>query len=135
MEAALMSAFADFDPFASVDKTTGDVAVPNLNATYRQPLLNALGKTLGHDIAVRTVAFGRPVYDEATTKSLSDYGQKVLDGRNLDVDKTNAVKRKAITDIDAQVNPVARCLSIAEKNGKEPGLCMGSSVALTHSTN
>lgn len=135
MTAALITAFANFDPFANVDKNTGDVAVPNLNASYREPLSDALGANLGHDIAIRSIAFGTPVYDKPTTDALSAYSQKVLAGRNLDVDHANAIKRKAVTDIDAQVNQTARCLSIAEANDKEPGLCMAGGVTLTHSTN
>ncbi len=135
MTAALISTFANFDPFASVNKATGDVAVPDLNKTYKTPLTDALKTDLGGQITVRSVAFGTPVYDKATTDALSAYSQKVLEGRNLDVDHANAIKRKAVTDIDAQVNQAARCLSIAEKNDKEPGLCLAGGVALTHSTN
>lgn len=134
MNAALISTFADFDPFASVNETTGDVAVPNLNAAYRKPLADAIARALGHDIAVKSIAFGTPVYDQPTTEALAGYSSKVLEGRNLDVDKKNAAKRKAVTDIDAQVDQTARCLSIAEKNGKEPGLCMAG-VTNTRTTN
>lgn len=129
MNAALISTFAAFDPFASVNKQTGDVAVPDLNKTYRQPLSDAISSALGRDIAVKSVAFGTPVYDDATRAALSAYSQKVLEGRNLEIDKANALIRKSVTDIDAQVNQTARCLSIAEKNNKEPGLCMAGVTA------
>lgn len=135
MTATLITTFANFDPFAAVDPVTGDIAVPNLNATYRKPLDDALTVALGHDIAVKSIAFGRPIYDKDTTDALAEYGKKALAGRNLDLDKKNAAKRKLITDIDAQVNSVARCLSIAEANDKEPGLCMAGGVTLTHATN
>jgi len=137
MTAALMETFAGYDPFASIDPKTGDVAVPNLNETYRKPLSDAIAQSLGHDITVKSIAFGKPGYDKATTDALGEYSSKALAGRNLDLDKANAVKRKAVTDIDASVNQTARCLSIAEKNNKEPGLCMsgGTGVTLTHSTN
>lgn len=131
MSAALVAAFADFNPFAAVDKTTGEIAVPNLNVAYRKILSDALAANLGHDIAVRSIAFGTPVYDKPTADALAAYGQKVLDGRNLDLDQKNAIKRKAVTDVDAQADPVARCLSIAESAGKEPGLCLGAGVTLT----
>lgn len=131
MDAALNTTFADFNPFATVDKTTGDIAVPNLNTAYRKPLSEALGRALGHEIAVTNIAFGRPVYDKATAAALEEYSKKALAGRNLDLDRTNAQKRKAVTDIDAQANPVARCLSIAEASDKEPGLCMAGGVNLT----
>jgi hypothetical protein len=130
MTAAVISTFADFDPFANVNKETGDVAVPNLNDTYRTPLTNALKLTLGGQITVRSVAFGRPIYDDATTRALSAYSQKTLERRNLDVDKANADIRQQITQKNAAVNQTARCLEIAEQNGKEPGLCMAG-VTLT----
>lgn len=132
MTAALITAFAGFDPFAGVDPKTGDVPVPNLNANYRQPLADALTAVLGQDITIKGIAFGTPVYDKPTADALALYGQKVLAGRNLDVDKVNAAKRKAVTDIDAQVDQTARCLSIAEASDKEPGLCMAGAVTLTH---
>jgi hypothetical protein len=131
MTAAIISTFSTFDPFASVNKDTGDVAVPNLNASYRTPLLDALKKDLGGQIAVRSIAFGRPVYDDATTKALGDYSKKTLERRNLDVDKANADIRQQITNKNAAVNQTARCLEIAEANGKEPGLCMAG-ITLTH---
>lgn len=131
MTAAVISTFATFDPFASVNKDTGDVAVPNLNDTYRTKLDDTLKRTLGGQIAVRSIAFGRPVYDDATTKALGDYSKKTLERRNLDVDKANADIRAAITRTNAAVNQTTRCLEIAEANDKEPGLCMAG-ITLTH---
>ncbi len=135
IESAINTTFADFDPFKNVDKTTGEIAAPNLNAAYRKPLSDALAGTLGGDIAVRTVAFGRPVYDKATTDALAGYSQRVLDGRNLQVDKANAAIRKDITNIAGQADPVSRCLSIAEASGKEPGWCLNGGPTLTRSIN
>lgn len=80
---------------------------------------------------MRSVAFEAPQYDKPTTDAINAYGQKVLEGRNLAIDKANAQTRAEITRTDASVDQVARCLQIAEKLGKEPGLCMGGGAAVT----
>jgi hypothetical protein len=77
---------------------------------------------------VDSIAFGTPVYDEATTKAISAYGQKVLESRNLAVDKANADTKAAINAKLAAQNKVTYCLQLAEKLGKEPGLCMAGPV-------
>lgn len=122
--AALTSVFASFDPLGQVNTQTGDAPAPDLNKTYKQPLLDALNAALGDDITIRSIAFEAPRYDEPTTAAINAYGQKVLEARNLKVDETNAQTRARISKIDASVPQVARCLQIAEKLGKEPGLCM-----------
>lgn len=131
INAAMTSVFATFDPLKTVDPKSGDAPAPDLNATYRQPLADALVLALGDDIAVRSVAFEAPRYDEPTTNAINAYGQKVLEARNLRIDEENAKARARITNTDASVDQVARCLQIAEKLGKEPGLCMGGGVAVT----
>lgn len=128
---ALTSVFAGFDPLGEVDAKTGDAPAPDLNKLYKQPLTDAMTAALGADITVRSVAFEAPRYDEPTTAAIAAYGQKILEARNLQIDKANAVTRAQITKTDASVDQVARCLQIAEKLGKEPGLCMGGGVALT----
>jgi hypothetical protein len=107
---------------------TGALIAPDLNADYRKSLQTQLEINLGTSVIIDSIAFGTPTYDKPTTDAISAFGQKTLEKRNLAVDKENAEIRKKITDIDAQVNPVARCLSIAEKMNKEPGLCMHAPV-------
>ena len=128
---ALTSVFASFDPLGQVDAKTGDAPAPDLNKLYKQPLTDALNTALGNDITIRSVAFEAPRYDDPTTAAIAAYGQKILEARNLTIDKANAVTRAEITKTDASVDQVARCLQIAEKLGKEPGLCMGAGVAIT----
>jgi regulator of protease activity HflC (stomatin/prohibitin superfamily) len=128
INAAMTSVFAAFDPLKAVNAQTGDAPAPDLNATYKQPLIAALNAALGEDIEIRSVAFEAPRYDEPTTAAINAYGQKVLAARNLQIDKDNAVTRAEITNTDAKVDQVARCLQIAEKLGKEPGLCMTPAV-------
>jgi regulator of protease activity HflC (stomatin/prohibitin superfamily) len=131
INAALTSVFASFDPLGTVDPKSGASPAPDLNKTYKQPLMEALNAALGNDITVRSVAFEAPRYDGPTTAAIAAYGQKVLEARNLTIDKANAITRAEITNTDAKVDQVARCLQIAEKLGKEPGLCMGGGAAVT----
>ena len=128
---AMTSIFAAFDPLGAVDVTSGDAPAPDLNKTYKEPLIKALNEALGDEVVVKSVAFESPQYDEPTTQAISAYGQKILEARNLEIDKSNAKTRAEITRTDASVDQVARCLQIAEKLGKEPGLCMGGTVSLT----
>jgi regulator of protease activity HflC (stomatin/prohibitin superfamily) len=124
INAALTSTFASFDPLGTVSPASGEAPAPDLNKTFRDPLASALTATLGRDITIKSVAFEAPRYDDPTTKAIAAYGQKVLEARNLLIDKANAKTRAEITNTDASVDQVARCLQIAEKLGKEPGLCM-----------
>lgn len=128
---AMTSVFAAFDPLSTVDPASGSAAAPDLNKTYKDPLQAALTAALGEDIVVKSLTFESPRYDEPTTAAVAAYGQKILEARNLEIDKANAKTRAEITRTDASVDQVARCLQIAEKLGKEPGLCMGAGVALT----
>ncbi len=121
---AMISVFKDFDPLKTVDVKSGEAPAPDLNADYRDKLKGAVEASLGEDIVVKSVVFEAPRYDEPTTNAINAYGQKVLEARNLAVDEQNAKTRARITTTDASVDQVARCLQIAEKNGKEPGLCM-----------
>lgn len=131
LNAAMTSVFATFDPLKAVNPATGDAPAPDLNATFREPLRKAIEAALGDDIAVKSIAFEAPRYDEPTTNAINAYGQKVLEARNLKIDEANAIIRARITTKDASVPQVARCLQIAEKLGKEPGLCMGGGAVVT----
>lgn len=134
MDAAITTTFTTFNPLGQVDEKTGALKAPDLNAEYKTALETALGKNLKDSVIIDSIAFGTPSYDDPTTGAISAFGQKTLEARNLAVDRTNAKTRKSITDIDAKVDPVARCLSIAEKMNKEPGLCMTPTTA-TRSVN
>ena len=131
MDAAITTTFTAFNPLGQVDKATGALKAPDLNAEYRDALNRALLTNLGTSIKIDSIAFGTPTYDDPTTAAISAFGQKTLEARNLVIDKANAITRAEITRTDASVDQVARCLSIAEKLGKEPGLCLAGSVVTT----
>jgi len=56
------------------------------------------------------------------------FQDKLAQSRNLDQDLVNAEKQKAVTEKNAEVDKVARCLEIAEKNGSNPGLCINPGI-------
>lgn len=136
MDAAITTTFTTFDPLGTLEgsKSTATLKAPDLNKEYKETLKNQLQANLGGSVTIDSVAFGTPSYDDSTTKAISAYGQKTLEARNLAVDQQNAETRLAITNTDAKADPIARCLSIAEKLNKEPGLCMTPTTA-TRSVN
>lgn len=130
IDGALTSVFASFDPLGTVS-ATGDAPAPDLNKTYRQSLTDAIRTALGDDITIKSVAFATPTYDKPTTDAIAAYGQKMLEARNLTVDKANAQARLDVSAKTGVPPAVQQCLDIAEAKGKEPGLCLNGGVALT----
>lgn len=130
IDGAITSVFASFDPLGGVTPAAGaDAASPDLNKTYKDPLRTAILAALGEDIEIRSIAFTTPGFDDATNAAIAAYGQKMLEARNLKVDEANAETRKRITEKNAQVPNVTRCLEIAQALNKEPGLCMTPATA------
>lgn len=130
---ALLATFRDFDPLSLVDPKTGEAKAPDLSGTYTSTLRNEIDRRLGRDITVMSISWGLPGYDGATTQLISQYGQKVLEKRNLAVDQQNAVTREGIAKNSGVPAAVQQCLDLVKTLGKgEPGLCMSNSaVALT----
>lgn len=124
---------------------------PDLNKLYRQALTDRLNLVIGGgespdggktvnvqrdnpatkndfeddpeaDVVVLSVTFGYIRYDEATNTKLAAYGQKLLENRNLLVDKANASLRK---DIAAQSGLTPFQKACLEQAGAYAGLCSG----------
>jgi hypothetical protein len=129
---AIIATFRTFDPLALVDPKTGEAQAPDLAGTYGPILLANINRRMSADIKVDSITWGLVGFDPATTNLISQYAQKVLDGRNLGVDKTNAVQRASIAKTTGIPAGVQQCLDLIKAMGKgEPGLCMGGSVSLT----
>lgn len=120
---AFNEAFASYDPLKNIDQATGNLNVPT------GPLADAvkarLTATVGEDIEILTVAITRVNHDEKTQASIDGYQQAINRSRILDQEKVNAEKQKAITETNAKVDAITRCLELADKHGKEPGFCLG----------
>lgn len=137
IRAALSSVFASFDPLGSAS-STGDAPAPDLNNDYQQKMKDAITKALTNadgtiDIQITNVVFtGSPTYDAPTTAAIAAYGQKLLQTRNLDVDDSNAQKRKTVAGKTGIPAAVQVCLDIADAQNTDPGHCLwGDKVALT----
>lgn len=132
MNDALLSTFRAFDPLSLVDPNTGEATAPDLSGSFSQALHKAIDDRLGQDITVKSISWGLPGYDGPTTALISQYGQKVLEKRNLAVDTTNAQTREGIAQKSGVPAAVQQCLDLVKALGKgEPGLCMGSAVTIT----
>lgn len=116
------SLFTDFNPLGTVD-ANGNAPAPDLNKLYADKLRTAIGTLLGDDINVRSVVFGTPGYSTQTQAQIDAYSQKVLEARNLAIDKANAETRKSIAGERGLTPFQAACL---EKAGQWAGLCSGT---------
>lgn len=121
---AVNDAFADHDPLANVDGKTGQVLAPDTKPFVAEVKSNVEAR-IGADVDVHTVVIGFIRYDAETQKSIEAFQQKVLANKNLLQDEKNADVQKRITEKNAQVDPVTRCLEIVAQRGGEPGLCLG----------
>jgi regulator of protease activity HflC (stomatin/prohibitin superfamily) len=121
---ALNDIFANHDPLANVDDKTG-VVKPVDTQSLVEPLKANIERRIGDDIDVLNVVFGFVRYDGKTQEQIEAFQQKVLAAKNLEQDRKNADLQKKISETNAQVNPVVRCLEIVAQRGGEPGLCLG----------
>jgi hypothetical protein len=132
INSAVLATFRDFDPLALVDPKSGEAVAPDLAGTYTARLKAEILANLGSDIKVMGIAWGPIGYDQVTTNLIAGRAQKVLESRNLAIDKTNADLRKSIAGTSGVPAAVQQCLDLVKTLNKgEPGLCMGGQVALT----
>ncbi|MEV4759566.1 SPFH domain-containing protein [Micromonospora sp. NPDC049559] len=126
LDGAVNDAFASYNPLANIDAKTG-----NLNVDLRpfaDKVKNSAQERLGSDIEILSVTIIRVNHDEKTEANIKVFQDKLAQGRNLDQDLINAEKQKAITEKNAQVDKVTRCLEIAERTGSSPGLCINPGI-------
>lgn len=116
--------FATYNPLNNIDVKTGQPIKGKeaWAAELKADLENRLaGQIVFERVAIPTIA-PDPKTQEKLNQQVEEFGR----GKVLDQQLVNAEKQKAITEKNASVDKVTRCLEIAEKNGGEPGLCMGS---------
>lgn len=128
LDGAVNDAFASYNPLANIDDKTG-----NLNVDLRpfaEKVKASAQERLGDDIEILSVTIIRVNHDEKTEANIKQFQDKLAQGRNLDQDLINAEKQKAVTEKNAQVDKITRCLEIAEKNGSNPGLCLNPGIVM-----
>lgn len=122
LDSAVNDAFATYNPLANIDSKSG-----NLNVDLK-PYASGIQKfaegRLGNDIDILSVTITRVDHDDKTEANIKAFQDKLAQTRNLEQDKINAEIQKKVTETNAQVDKVTRCLEIADKNGSNPGLCL-----------
>lgn len=127
--------FGTYNPLTNVDPKTGELKKTKTQwadelkaALEANPLIK--GKLIIRSVSIPTIA-----PDQGTQEALNRIVAEFAKGSVLEQQKANALKQKEITQTNAQVDPVTRCLEIAEKGGKEPGLCMNNGAGVIINSN
>ncbi len=124
---SVKKAFRPYDALANAEKT-GNLNVP------LEPFVNDVKKnltdSLGVDLDVISVVIPQVRPDTKTQEKINELQDMIAKGRNLDQDLKNAEKQKAVSETNAKVDKVTRCLEIADADGKEPGLCLNGGAVL-----
>lgn len=113
--------FQGYNPLTNVDVKSG---LPlRTKEQFAAELKTDLEKRLGGRIEIERVAMTTIAPDPTTQDKISQQVAEFAKGKVLDQQKINADKQKLITETNAKVDKVTRCLEIADKNGTDPGTC------------
>ncbi|MGC5032144.1 SPFH domain-containing protein [Micromonospora sp. DT229] len=126
LDSAVNDAFASYNPLERIDAKTG-----NLNVDlkpFAESIKSSAETRLGSDVDILSVTITRVNHDEKTEGNIKAFQDKLAQTRNLEQDRRNAEIQKEITETNAKVDKVTRCLEIAEKNGSSPGLCINPGI-------
>ncbi|SCG64709.1 SPFH domain-containing protein [Micromonospora halophytica] len=126
LDSAVNDAFAVYNPLEKIDARTGNLNV-DLKPFAEKVRGNAEARLSG-DVDVLSVTITRVNHDEKTEGNIKVFQDKLAQTRNLEQDRKNADIQKQITETNAKVDKVSRCLEIAEKNGSSPGLCINPGI-------
>ncbi|MFG2062926.1 SPFH domain-containing protein [Micromonospora sp. NPDC048871] len=126
LDSAVNDAFASYNPLERIDAKTG-----NLNVDlkpFAESIKSSAETRLGSDVDILSVTITRVNHDDKTEGNIKAFQDKLAQTRNLEQDRRNAEIQKEITETNAKVDKVTRCLEIAEKNGSSPGLCINPGI-------
>ncbi|MFJ6197670.1 SPFH domain-containing protein [Micromonospora sp. NPDC092111] len=126
LDSAVNDAFAAYNPLEKIDARTG-----NLNVDlkpFAQGIRGNAEARLSGDVDILSVTITRVNHDDKTEGNIKAFQDKLAQTRNLEQDRKNADIQKQITETNAKVDKVSRCLEIAEKNGSTPGLCINPGI-------
>ncbi|MBO4204929.1 SPFH domain-containing protein [Micromonospora echinofusca] len=126
LDSAVNDAFSAYNPLEKIDSKTGSLNV-DLKPYAENIKTNATAR-LAEDIEILSVTITRVNHDEKTEGNIKAFQDKLAQTRNLEQDRKNAEIQKQITETNAKVDKVSRCLEIAEKNGSNPGLCINPGI-------
>ncbi|HEX5996982.1 MAG TPA: SPFH domain-containing protein [Jiangellales bacterium] len=133
LDSAVNDAFASYNPLERIDAATGNL---NVDLTPFADAIKANAEArLSDDIHILSVTITRVNHDEKTESNIKAFQDKIAQTRNLEQDRKNAEIQKQITETNAKVDKVSRCLEIAEKNGTNPGLCINPGIVIGGNNN
>jgi hypothetical protein len=128
LDRAFNDAFKTYNPLEKIDLKTG-----NLNVDL-QPFMDSVKQfatnRVGEDVEILSVTIIRVNHDDKTEANIKSFQDKLAQMRNLEQDKKNAELQKQITETNAKVDKVTRCLEIAEKTDQSPGLCLNPGIVV-----
>lgn len=128
LDGAMNDAFASYVPLANIDSKTG-----NLNVDlkpFADKVKTYADQRLGKDVDILSVTIIRVNHDEKTEANIKAFQDKLAAGRNLEQDKKNAELQKQITETNAQVDKISRCMEISERTNTAPGLCINPGIVV-----
>ncbi|MFU8853450.1 SPFH domain-containing protein [Micromonospora sp. SL1-18] len=128
LDSAVNDAFSSYNPLERIDAKTGSLNV-DLKPFSQSIKTNAEGR-LAEDVDILSVTITRVNHDEKTEGNIKAFQDKLAQTRNLEQDRRNAEIQKQITETNAKVDKVTRCLEIAEKNDSSPGLCINPGIVM-----
>ena len=126
LDSAVNDAFATYNPLEKIDANTG-----NLNVElkpFAENIKTSAETRLSSDVDILSVTITRVNHDDKTEGNIKAFQDKLAQTRNLEQDRKNAAIQKQITETNAKVDKVSRCLEIAERNGSNPGLCINPGI-------
>lgn len=121
-------AFTTYNPLLNIDVKTGDLNVDL--KPFADEILRLAENELGDEVEFISISLPRVDHDKVTEENIKKFQDEISKGRVLDQEKINAEKRKEVTETNAEVDDIVRCLEIAEKNGSNPGWCLNPGMAL-----
>lgn len=128
LDSAVNDAFAAYNPLQNVDAKSGNLNVPL--EPYSQAIKGYAEQRLGTDVEILSVTVVRVDNDEKTDGNIKAFQDKLAQTRNLEQDRKNAEISKQVTETNAKVDKVTRCLEIAMATGTNPGLCLNPGVIM-----
>ncbi|RLK22302.1 regulator of protease activity HflC (stomatin/prohibitin superfamily) [Micromonospora sp. M71_S20] len=126
LDSAVNDAFATYNPLEKIDSNTGSLNVDL--KPFAESIKTSAESRLASDVDILSVTITRVNHDDKTEGNIKAFQDKLAQTRNLEQDRKNAAIQKQITETNAKVDKVSRCLEIAERNGSNPGLCINPGI-------
>lgn len=126
--------FGSYNPLTNVDPQTGELKKSKTEWAAELKAALEANKLIKDKLIIKSLSIPTIAPDQGTQENLNKIVAEFAKGSVLEQQKTNAEKQKIITETNAKVDAVTRCLEIADRQGKEPGLCMSSGAGVIINT-